>query len=71
MRGHQLEWNCRIKTEYPLNDNCRKENVIYGSTALTTFQPKKVFLGNAEGEFKSKDIITTLNHFETRTVRTV
>ena len=31
-----------------------KEDVIYKCTALTTFQPKKVYLGNAEGEFKKQ-----------------
>ena len=53
-RNHQLECNCRIKTECPLNGDCRKEDVIYKCTALTTFQPKKVYLGLAEGEFKKQ-----------------
>ena len=38
-RHHQLECNCRIKTECPLNGDCRKEDVIYKCTVLTTFQP--------------------------------
>ena len=58
-RHHQLEHNCCIKTKCPLNDNCRKEDVIYKCKALTTFQPKKVFLGLAESEFKKK---TYYNH---------
>ena len=33
-RHHQLGCNCRIKTECPLNGNCRKEDVIYKCTAL-------------------------------------
>ena len=28
-RNHQLEYNCRIKTECSLNGNCQKEDVIY------------------------------------------
>ena len=38
---HQLECNCCIKTECPLNGNCCIEDVIYKCTALTTFQFKK------------------------------
>ena len=34
---HQSGCNCRIKTECPLNGDCRKEDVIYKCTALTTF----------------------------------
>ena len=51
-RHHQLECDCRIKTKCPLNGDCRKENVIYTCTALTTFQPPKLYLGLAEDEFK-------------------
>ena len=51
-RNHQLECNCRIKTECPLNGDCRKEDVIYKCTALTTFQPKKEYLALVEGEYK-------------------
>ena len=52
--NHQLECNCRIETECPLNGDCRKETVIYKCTALTTFQPKTVYLGLAEGELKKQ-----------------
>ena len=38
----------------PLNGNCWKEDVIYKCTALTTFHPKKVYLGLAEGGFKKQ-----------------
>ena len=51
---HQLECNCRIKTECPLNGDCRKEDVIYKCTALTIFQPKKMYLDLTEGECKKK-----------------
>ena len=53
-RHHQLKWNCCIKTKCPLNDDCRKEDVIYKCTALATFQPNKVYLHLAEGEFKKQ-----------------
>ena len=53
-RNHQLDCNCRIKAVCPLNCDCRKKNVTYRCTSLTTFQPKKVYLGFAEGEFKNQ-----------------
>ena len=53
-RHHQLACNCCIKTESPLNGGCRKEDVIYKCTARTTFQPKKVYLGLAESDFKKQ-----------------
>ena len=61
-----MECNCRIKTECPLNRDCRKEDVIYKCTALTTCQPKKVYLGLAEGEFKPHPIISKRELFEQR-----
>ena len=39
-RHHKLECNCRIKNKYPFSGNCRKEDVMYRCTALTTFQPQ-------------------------------
>ena len=53
-RHHELECNCRIETECLLNGDCRKEDVIYKCTVLTTFQPQKMYLGLAEGEFKKE-----------------
>ena len=53
-RHHQLECNCRIKTECLLNGNCRKEDAIYKCRALTTFQTKKVYLDLVEGELKKQ-----------------
>ena len=53
-RHHQLECNCRIKSECPFNGDCRKEDVIYKYAALTIFQPKKVYLSLAKGEFKKQ-----------------
>ena len=48
-----LECNCRVKTDCPLNGDCRKESVIYKCTA-TTCNSKKVYLGLAGGEFKKQ-----------------
>ena len=53
-RHHQLECNCHIKTKCPLNGDCWKEDVMYKCTTLTTSQPKKVYLGLAEGKFKKQ-----------------
>ena len=59
-----------MKTECPLNSDCREEDVIYECTALTIFQPKKVYLGFAEGEFKRQRFYNHTQSFETRTIRT-
>ena len=48
-----LECNCRVKTDCPLNGDCRKESVIY-KCAATTCNSKKVYLGLTEGEFKKQ-----------------
>ena len=48
-----LECNCRVKTDFPLIGNCRKERVICKCTA-TTCNWKKVYLGLTEGEFKKQ-----------------
>ena len=48
-----LDCNCRVKTDCPLNGNCRKESVIYKCTA-TTCDSKKVYLGLIEEEFKKQ-----------------
>ena len=54
-----LDCNCRIKTDCLLNDDCRKESVIYKFTA-TTYDSKKVYLGLNEGEFKLNRGIMTM-----------
>ena len=45
---YQLEFNCPIKSECPLNSDCLKEDVIYRCTSLTTLYPKRVYLGIAD-----------------------
>ena len=48
-----LECNCRVKTDCPLNGDCRKESVIYKCTA-TTCNSKNVYLGLTETEFEKQ-----------------
>ena len=48
-----LECNSRVKTDCPLNGDCRKESVIHKCTA-TTCNSKKVYLGLNGGEFKKQ-----------------
>ena len=48
-----LDCNCRVRTDCPLNGDCRKENVIYKCTA-TSCDSKKVNFGFIEGEFKKQ-----------------
>ena len=48
-----LECNCRVKTDCPLNGDCRKESIIYKCTA-TTCNLEKLYLGLTEGEFKKQ-----------------
>ena len=47
-----LSCNCCDKNGYPLNGNCRAENVIYKCTSLTKNNVKKVYLGVTEGGLK-------------------
>ena len=68
---HQLECNCCIKTECPLNGDCCIDDVIYKSMALTTLQFKKCILVLQRVSLKSKDIITTPNHVVARSIPTV
>ena len=55
--------NCRVKTECPLNGDCRRESVIYICTA-TTCNSKKVYLGLTEGEFKKQTHYDHIKSFE-------
>ena len=48
-----LECNCRVKTDCPLNGDCKKESVIYKCTA-TTCNWKTVYFALTEGEFKKQ-----------------
>ena len=50
----QLAFNCRVKSDCPLNGDCRKESIVYKCTASTIRQLKKVYLGLTEGEFKTR-----------------
>ena len=47
--------NCRNKNEYPLNGNCKAQNVIYNCTVSATQKFKqRVYLGIAEGNCKQR-----------------
>ena len=45
--------NCRKKAAYPMEGNCQVNKVIYNCD-VTRPLPKKVYLGLAEGEWKSR-----------------
>ena len=45
--------SCRKKAEYPMEGNCQVNNVVY-KCDVTRPLPKKVYLGHAEGEWKSR-----------------
>lgn len=46
--------NCRRKEDCPLDGKCRTENVVYKCVASVPERPDKVYLGTAEGEFKTR-----------------
>ena len=62
-------YNCRNKSEYPLNGHCRVQNVIYQCTvsATQTFK-QRVYLGVAEGNCKQR--LYNHNLSKTRSIRT-
>ena len=46
-----FDCNCRVKTDCPLNGDCRKESVIYKFTT-TTCDSKKIYFGLNKGKQK-------------------
>ena len=58
-----LDCNCRVRTDCPLNGDCRKESVIYKCTA-TSCDSKKVYLGLTEGEFQKQRHYGHVNSFK-------
>ena len=48
----QLACNCRVKSDCPLNGDCRRESIVYKCTACTIRQLKKVYLGLTQGNLK-------------------
>ena len=44
--------NVRVKTEYPLNGQCRVTDIIYKCTALSPDKPNNVCLGSGKSNFK-------------------
>ena len=49
--------NCRNKNDCPLDGNCQTSDIIHKCIASTTINPDKIYLGTAEGNFKSDTII--------------
>ena len=47
-------YNCRVKSECPLNGQCQVTDIIYKCTVLCPEKPNKVYLGIAEGDFKKR-----------------
>ena len=46
--------NCRKKEECPLEGKCRGGNVVYKCETSVAGHPKRVYLGTAEGDFKTR-----------------
>ena len=46
--------NCKVKTNCPLNNNCKTSSVIYKCEVTTPNTEKKVYIGLTEGEFKQR-----------------
>ena len=65
-----LDWNCRVKTDCPLNGDCRKKCVIYICTA-TTCDPKKHILDGLKENLKNRGIMTMSNLLKTNFIPTV
>ena len=58
-----LECNCRVKTDCPLNGDCRKESVICKCTAAAC-NSKKVDLELTEGELKKQRYYDQVKSFK-------
>ena len=65
-----LDWNCRVKTDCPLNGDCRKKCVIYICTA-TTCDSKKHILDGLKENLKNRGIMTMSNLLKTNFIPTV
>ena len=52
-RDQRPNCNCRKKSECPMKGNCLVNNIVYKGDVTRPF-PKKVHLGLAEGEWKSR-----------------
>ena len=46
--------NCRVKNECPLNGQCQVKDIVYKCTVSTSVKPDRVYLGTAEGFFKTR-----------------
>ena len=50
----QLDCNCRVKENCPLDGNCRATNIIYKCIVSFPNKPDKVYIGLTEGQFKKR-----------------
>ena len=46
--------NCRVKSECPLNDQCKVTDLICQYTVLSPDKRNKVYLRTAKGDFKER-----------------
>ena len=46
--------NCLVKSKCPLNGQPQVADIIYKCNVLSPDKPNKVYLGNAEGDFKQR-----------------
>ena len=49
-----VKCNCRNKSVCPLDGTCQQNDVICKCITFTSFNPDKVYVGTAEGEFKKR-----------------
>ena len=54
----------RKKNEYPLNEQCLAQDIVYKCIASTSMNPDKTCLRTAEGDLR-KDTTFTQIHFDT------
>ena len=55
--NNTLPCNCKKKHEYPLDDKCRAENIVYKCVVTVDGYPNKVYLGTAGGDLQPPDVI--------------
>ena len=60
-----LDFNCTVKTDCPFNGHRRKESATYKCTAAI-FDPKKVYLGLTEREFKRQRYFDHVKSFRSK-----
>ena len=54
--GNIKQCHCRKKDGCPLNRKCQAQNIVYECIASKSINPRKTYLGTAEGDFKKRYI---------------